>query len=206
MKRNSSASGASLKKLINQSPYKKQLNQMLKKGSPEQVVLVTLQEYTQSNTLTDDDLDLLDDLLRKMQLTDDEYLEMVSTYDGKSLFSAFYPPDVDPADPVTKTLREGNILMTFCNVEDVYTYINKYYPAKAGSYGIRVIRFSSIVEQAEKLGTIAVIGWRVGDDTANGRRTCYYDGAKQRFHRGAIVTHKTPEQLARYEAFAKQVM
>lgn len=188
---------------INSSRYKKQLNLMLKKGSPLQFVMTVLEEYESSNTLTDADLVKLDRFLRKKELTDQEYSDMVGLFEGKCVFSAYHANRVNPNDKTTRTLQEHGILVTFANIDDVYCYVDKYHKANPPQ-SIRVMTFDSIIEQAESLKTLAIIGWHVGDDCDKGRMSLYYDGDKEEFHRGCIILHKTPEEIARFIALSNK--
>ena len=192
----------SLRERIRKSPYRKQLELMLSKGSPVRVVEITQQEYESSRTLTDSDLDTLDRLLRKRQITDEEYDELVGIFEGKCVFSAYDPAKANDRDKTTKTLQEKGVLVTFANVDDTYCYVAKYFP-KNPPQGIRVITFDSIIEQAETLGTVAILAWHVGDDVDLEKMTLYYDGREESFHRGCIPLHQTPEEMKRYEAIAK---
>ncbi|MBQ1493092.1 MAG: hypothetical protein IIZ39_14135 [Blautia sp.] len=188
------------RELIDESPYKEQLYLMLNKGSPLEMVMACKQEYESSRTLTDADLVALDRLLRKPKITDEEYDELAGLFMGKCLISAYYPEKAIPGDKTTKTLQVNGILETFINIDDTYSFIQKYYPPNDSPQGIRVINFDSIIEQAELLGTIAVLGWHVGDDSDPGRMSFYYDGRKEEFHRGCVLLHKTEEELKRYQA------
>ena len=191
-----------LKRIMTDSPWKKQLLQMRQKGAPDIVLMNVYMEYKNSGTLTDRELEKMDRLLRKDPPSGEDVSSLAKMIRNKCLITAYNCSLADPDNPVSKTLRENGVLVTFANIDESYTYVRKY---DKDTEKIRFITFESLRAQADSLKTRAVLAWREGDDTLNGRRSLYYDGASGMFGAGAVITHGTRQQKERFEAYGEGV-